>query len=97
MRKSLGLSLEGTGYEGRYVIIDIELHSEHPTERRAWFRRVGVPRLAPLLEIDFPDDGRVFEVSLDAEKAAAVMRPSARQPRWSARRRTQRFNPLQAT
>lgn len=37
VRKSLGLALEGTGYEGRYVIIDIELDSVQPTERRAWF------------------------------------------------------------
>jgi 3-(3-hydroxy-phenyl)propionate hydroxylase len=37
MRKQLGLAMHGTAYEGRYVIIDIDLPSEHPTERRAWF------------------------------------------------------------
>jgi len=37
VRAGLGLSLQGTGYEGRYVIVDIELASEYPTERRAWF------------------------------------------------------------
>ncbi|QBR02986.1 FAD-dependent monooxygenase [Paraburkholderia pallida] len=37
VRKTLGLELAGTGYEGRYVIIDIELASEAPAERRAWF------------------------------------------------------------
>lgn len=37
VRKALGLDLKGTGYEGRYVIIDIELASDAPTERRAWF------------------------------------------------------------
>jgi len=37
MRAGLGLSLQGTGYEGRYVIVDIELDSAHCTERRAWF------------------------------------------------------------
>lgn len=37
VRKSLGLVMEGTSYEGRYVIIDILLPSNHPTERRAWF------------------------------------------------------------
>ncbi len=37
VRKSLGLELVGTAYEGRYVIIDIELASDSPTERRAWF------------------------------------------------------------
>lgn len=37
VRNALGLALEGTAYTGRYVIVDIELHSTHPTERRAWF------------------------------------------------------------
>ncbi len=37
VRDALGLELLGTGYEGRYVIIDIELASNAPTERRAWF------------------------------------------------------------
>jgi 3-(3-hydroxy-phenyl)propionate hydroxylase len=37
VRKHLGLALEGTAYEGRYVILDILLPSTHPTERRAWF------------------------------------------------------------
>lgn len=37
VRNALGLSLEGTGYAGRYAIVDILLPSGHPTERRAWF------------------------------------------------------------
>ena len=37
VRSSLGLQLKGTGYEGRYAIVDIELPSTYPTERRAWF------------------------------------------------------------
>jgi 3-(3-hydroxy-phenyl)propionate hydroxylase len=37
LRNALGLALEGTAYTGRYVIVDIELPSTHPTERRAWF------------------------------------------------------------
>ena len=37
VRKALGLALGGEAYEGRYLIIDIELASDHPTERRAWF------------------------------------------------------------
>ena len=31
----LGLQLQGTSYEGRYVIVDIELESDRPTERLA--------------------------------------------------------------
>ena len=37
VRESLGLALEGTSYEGRYVIVDILMHSERPTERLAYF------------------------------------------------------------
>ncbi|RYY69195.1 MAG: FAD-dependent oxidoreductase, partial [Comamonadaceae bacterium] len=55
VRKSLGLALEGTGYEGRYVIIDIELHSDHPTERRAWFDPPWNPGSTVLMHKQ-PDD-----------------------------------------
>lgn len=37
IRSSLGLELKGTGYQGRYAIVDIELASEYPAQRRAWF------------------------------------------------------------
>jgi 3-(3-hydroxy-phenyl)propionate hydroxylase len=37
IRKSLGLKLEGQAFTGKFVIVDIELHSPFPTERRAWF------------------------------------------------------------
>jgi 3-(3-hydroxy-phenyl)propionate hydroxylase len=37
VRNSLGLELEGVGYQGRYAIVDVELKSTYPTERRAWF------------------------------------------------------------
>lgn len=37
MRHALGLTLKGAAYSGRYAIVDIELASTSPTERRAWF------------------------------------------------------------
>lgn len=37
IREALGLSLEGSSYEGRYVIVDILLESSRPTERLAYF------------------------------------------------------------
>jgi 3-(3-hydroxy-phenyl)propionate hydroxylase len=37
VRQALGLRLNGTAYEGRYVIVDIELEIDLPTERLAWF------------------------------------------------------------
>ena len=37
LREALGLQLQGTSYEGRYVIVDILLDSHRPTERLAYF------------------------------------------------------------
>nr|WP_314629386.1 FAD-dependent oxidoreductase [uncultured Noviherbaspirillum sp.] len=37
VRDALGLQLQGTSYEGRYVIVDIALESQRPTERLAYF------------------------------------------------------------
>ena len=37
IRDALGLQLQGTSYEGRYVIVDIALQSQRPTERLAYF------------------------------------------------------------
>ena len=37
IRHALGLELKGAAYQGRYAIVDIELASASPTERRAWF------------------------------------------------------------
>ena len=37
VRRSLGLRLNGTSYEGRYVIADIKWVNDWPTERFVWF------------------------------------------------------------
>ena len=37
IREAMGLQLQGTSYEGRYVIVDILLESDRPTERLAYF------------------------------------------------------------
>ena len=37
VRDALGLKLQGTSYEGRYVIVDIQMESSRPTERLAYF------------------------------------------------------------
>lgn len=37
VRQALGLRLNGTSYEGRYVIVDIAIDIDLPTERLAWF------------------------------------------------------------
>jgi 3-(3-hydroxy-phenyl)propionate hydroxylase len=37
VRRALGIELKGEAYDGRYLIVDIQLESDFPTERRAFF------------------------------------------------------------
>ena len=77
VRKSLGLNLEGTAYEGRYVIIDIELHSKHPTERRAWFDPPWNPGSTVLMHRQ-PDDIWRIDYQLRAgQDSEAALQPDA--------------------
>lgn len=48
-RKKLGLKLQGDAYEGRYVIADIQMKSDYPTERRAFFDPLSNPGLTILI------------------------------------------------
>ncbi|MBU2410194.1 MAG: FAD-dependent monooxygenase, partial [Gammaproteobacteria bacterium] len=76
-RKALGLELKGTGYEGRYVIIDIELHSTHPTERRAWFDPPWNPGSTVLMHRQ-PDDIWRIDYQLRAgQDTEAALQPAA--------------------
>jgi 3-(3-hydroxy-phenyl)propionate hydroxylase len=77
VRKSLGLNLEGTAYEGRYVIIDIELHSTHPTERRAWFDPPWNPGSTVLMHRQ-PDDIWRIDYQLRAgQSTEEALQPAA--------------------
>ena len=77
VRKALGLALEGTGYEGRYVIIDIELHSKHPTERRAWFDPPWNPGSTVLMHRQ-PDDIWRIDYQLRAgQSTEEALKPAA--------------------
>ncbi|VTU20371.1 3-(3-hydroxy-phenyl)propionate/3-hydroxycinnamic acid hydroxylase [Variovorax sp. PBS-H4] len=77
VRKSLGLNLEGTAYEGRYVIIDIELHSTHPTERRAWFDPPWNPGSTVLMHRQ-PDDIWRIDYQLRAgQSTEEALKPDA--------------------
>ncbi len=49
VRRSLGLALNGEAYEGRYVIVDIQMASDYPTERRAFFDPPSNPGLTILI------------------------------------------------
>ncbi len=77
VRRALGLALEGTGYEGRYVIIDIELHSDHPTERRAWFDPPWNPGSTVLMHRQ-PDDIWRIDYQLRAgQSTEEALQPAA--------------------
>ena len=43
IRTQLGLRMKGDNYEGRYVIADIRMDHDFPTERRAFFEPSGNP------------------------------------------------------
>jgi 3-(3-hydroxy-phenyl)propionate hydroxylase len=43
LRSTLGLRLKGENYEGKYVIADIRMDHDFPTERRAFFEPAGNP------------------------------------------------------
>jgi 3-(3-hydroxy-phenyl)propionate hydroxylase len=55
IRSSLGLRLKGENYEGRYVIADIRMDHDFPTERRAFFDPSGNPGGTVLIHKQ-PDD-----------------------------------------
>jgi 3-(3-hydroxy-phenyl)propionate hydroxylase len=75
VRKSLGLALEGTAYEGRYVIIDIELPSEHPAERRAWFDPPWNPGSTVLMHRQPDDIWRIDYQLRHGESTEEALRP----------------------
>ncbi len=43
IRKALGKELEGSSYEGRYLIVDIQMKSDEPPGRRVWFDPESFP------------------------------------------------------
>jgi 3-(3-hydroxy-phenyl)propionate hydroxylase len=55
VRSMLGLRLKGDNYEGRYVIADIRMDHDFPTERRAFFDPSGNPGGTVLIHKQ-PDD-----------------------------------------
>jgi 3-(3-hydroxy-phenyl)propionate hydroxylase len=84
IRKSLGLKLEGQAFTGKFVIVDIELHSPFPTERRAWFDCACNPGSTMLMHkqpdniwrIDYqiPDDADLDEAIQEANVRPVVER-----------------------
>ncbi|QCB97834.1 aromatic ring hydroxylase [Arthrobacter sp. PAMC25564] len=75
VRSQLGLRLNGTSYEGRYVIADIRWKSQWPTERKVWFDPASNPGSTVIMH-EQPDDVWRVDYQLDdADDADAETQP----------------------
>ncbi len=71
MRALTGVPLEGTSYEGRYVIADIHWKSQLPVERRVWFDPPSNPGSTVIMHRQPSDIWRV-DYQLDEGQDAEV-------------------------
>jgi 3-(3-hydroxy-phenyl)propionate hydroxylase len=81
VREALGLKLTGTTYEGRYVIVDIALHSERATERLAYFDPPSNPGSTVLVHKQPDDVWRIDYQLRDDEDPQAAVEPDNVIPR----------------
>jgi 3-(3-hydroxy-phenyl)propionate hydroxylase len=73
VRDALGLKLEGEAYEGRYVIVDIKMKSDYPTERRAFFDAAATPGETVLVHKQPDDIWRIdYQLPEDADPDEAL-------------------------
>ncbi len=84
LREAVGLKLEGDSYEGRYLIADIRLRSNHPTERRAWFDPASNPGSTVLMHRQPDDIWRIDSQLLQDEDPEAELREDRVRARISA-------------
>jgi len=84
LRDALGLKLQGTSYEGRYVIVDILLRSDRPTERLAYFDPPCNPGSTVLVHKQPDDVWRIDYQLRDGEDGEAAVRPENVMPRVQA-------------
>ena len=81
VRESLGLQLQGTSYEGRYVIVDILMDSARPTERLAYFDPPCNPGSTVLVHKQPGGVWRIDYQLRDGEDPDAAIRPENVEPR----------------
>ena len=81
IREALDLKLEGTSYEGRYVIVDIELDSHRPTERLAYFDPASNPGSTVLVHKQPDNVWRIDYQLRDGEDAEQAVKPENVIPR----------------
>jgi 3-(3-hydroxy-phenyl)propionate hydroxylase len=76
MRQLMNLKLGGASYEGRYLIADIRLRSDYPTERRAWFNPPSNPDATVLMHKQPDDIWRIDYQLNDEDDAEAELQES---------------------
>jgi 3-(3-hydroxy-phenyl)propionate hydroxylase len=81
VRDQLGLQLEGTEYEGRYVIVDIVQKTRRPVERLAWFDPPSNPGSTILMHRQPGDVWRIDYQIRDDEDPAEAVKPQNVLPR----------------
>ena len=81
IRDALGLQLQGTSYEGRYVIVDIALDSERPTERLAYFAPPCNPGSTVLVHKQPDNVWRIDYQVRDGEDPEEAVKPENVLPR----------------
>jgi 3-(3-hydroxy-phenyl)propionate hydroxylase len=81
IREALGLKLTGTTYEGRYVIVDIELDSARATERLAYFDPPSNPGSTVLVHKQPDNVWRIDYQLRDDEDPEAAVQPENVMPR----------------
>ena len=81
VRDALGLTLQGTSYEGRYVIVDILLESQRPTERLAYFDPPSNPGSTVLVHKQPGNVWRIDYQLRDGENPEDAVKPENVAPR----------------
>ncbi|CAB3668719.1 3-(3-hydroxy-phenyl)propionate/3-hydroxycinnamic acid hydroxylase [Paraburkholderia phenoliruptrix] len=81
IREALGLKLTGTTYEGRYVIVDIELDSDRATERLAYFDPPSNPGSTVLVHKQPDNVWRIDYQLRDDEDPQTAVEPENVMPR----------------
>jgi 3-(3-hydroxy-phenyl)propionate hydroxylase len=79
LRSFLGLRLRGDNYEGKYVIADIQMEHDFPTERRAFFDPAGNPGGTVLMHKQPDDIWRVdYQLRAGESEAEAIREDNIR-------------------
>lgn len=81
VREQLGLQLEGTQYEGRYVIVDVVQKTHRAVERLAWFDPPSNPGSTILMHRQPDDVWRIDYQIRDDEDPVEAIKPENVLPR----------------